>query len=115
MTVIVLLAIAIVLPGLAAAAHLGLLAAASLLYRERRAQGGDVHFLVLIPAHNEAAVIGRCLEAIRADARARDLVLVVADRCTDTTAAIARRFGASVLERGPEEQPGRAAARQAGL
>jgi cellulose synthase/poly-beta-1,6-N-acetylglucosamine synthase-like glycosyltransferase len=42
-------------------------------------------------------------------------VLVVADRCTDTTAAIARRFEASVLERGPEEPPGRAAARQAGL
>ena len=40
---------------------------------------------------------------------------MVADRCTDETAAIARRFGASVLERGPEEAPGRAAARQAGL
>jgi cellulose synthase/poly-beta-1,6-N-acetylglucosamine synthase-like glycosyltransferase len=42
-------------------------------------------------------------------------VLVVADRCTDTTAAIAREFGATVLERGPDEEPGRAAARQAGL
>src|SRR5919108_1926761 len=98
---LVLLAIALGLPGLAAAAHLGLLTAGSLFYRERRARGADeVRFLVLIPAHNEATVIGRCLEAINADKRARDLVLVVADRCTDATASIARRFGASVLERG---------------
>jgi cellulose synthase/poly-beta-1,6-N-acetylglucosamine synthase-like glycosyltransferase len=116
MTFVVLLAVALGLPGLAAAAHLALLAAASLLYREPRSRvGEEVRFLVLIPAHNEATVIGACLEAIAADARPRDLVLVVADRCTDGTASIARRFGASVLERGPDEQPGRAAARQAGL
>ena len=116
MTLVVLLAIALGVPGLAAAAHLGLLAVGSLFYRERRqADGDEVRFLVLIPAHNEETVIGRCLQAIYADARARDLVLVVADRCTDKTATIARRFGASVLERGPEQEPGRAAARQAGL
>jgi cellulose synthase/poly-beta-1,6-N-acetylglucosamine synthase-like glycosyltransferase len=116
MTLVVLLAIALGLPGLAAAAHLGLLAVGSLFYRERRqADGDEVRFLVLIPAHNEETVIGRCLQAIYADARARDLVLVVADRCTDQTATIARQFGASVLERGPEQEPGRAAARQAGL
>jgi cellulose synthase/poly-beta-1,6-N-acetylglucosamine synthase-like glycosyltransferase len=115
-TLFVVLAVALGLPGLAAAAHLGLLTAASLFYRERRPQAeGGLRFLVLIPAHNEAAVIGGCLASIRADKRERDLVLVVADRCTDATAAIARRFGASVLERGAEEEPGRAAARQAGL
>jgi cellulose synthase/poly-beta-1,6-N-acetylglucosamine synthase-like glycosyltransferase len=114
--VLVVFAIALGLPGLAAAVHLGLLAAASLFYRERRPQAEDgLRFLVLIPAHNEAPVIGGCLASICADTRARDLVLVVADRCTDETASIARRFGASVLERGPEEEPGRAAARQAGL
>jgi cellulose synthase/poly-beta-1,6-N-acetylglucosamine synthase-like glycosyltransferase len=113
---LVVLAIALGLPGLAAAAHLGLLATGSLFYRERRAPAGEeVRFLVLIPAHDEATVIGRCLEAIFADLRARDTVLVVADRCTDATASIARRFGASVLERAPDEEPGRAAARQAGL
>ena len=40
---------------------------------------------------------------------------MVADRCTDGTAEIARSFGALVLERGADEEPGRAAARQAGL
>jgi cellulose synthase/poly-beta-1,6-N-acetylglucosamine synthase-like glycosyltransferase len=116
MNVLAVLAVVLGLPGLAAAAHLGLLAAASLLYRAPRPRDVDeVRFLVIVPAHNEARVIGRCLEAIRADARPRDDVLVVADRCTDETAAIARRFGASVLERGPAEEPGRAAARQAGL
>jgi cellulose synthase/poly-beta-1,6-N-acetylglucosamine synthase-like glycosyltransferase len=116
MNLLVLIAIALGLPGLAAAAHLGLLTVASLFYRAPGARGGDaLRFLVLIPAHNEESVISRCLEAIRADVRERDLVLVVADRCTDDTASIARGFGASVLERGPAEEPGRAAARQAGL
>jgi cellulose synthase/poly-beta-1,6-N-acetylglucosamine synthase-like glycosyltransferase len=104
------------LPGLAAAAHLGLLALGSVFYREPRAPDGrDLRFLVLVPAHNEAKVIARCLGAIIADKRARDRVVVVADRCTDATAAIARRLGAIVIERGPNEEPGRAAARQAGL
>jgi cellulose synthase/poly-beta-1,6-N-acetylglucosamine synthase-like glycosyltransferase len=116
MTVLVVLAFVLGLPGLAAAAHLGLLAAASLLYRVPRPRSVDeVRFLVIVPAHNEERVIARCLDAIRADARPRDETLVVADRCTDETAAIARRFGASVLERGPKDEPGRAAARQAGL
>jgi cellulose synthase/poly-beta-1,6-N-acetylglucosamine synthase-like glycosyltransferase len=115
-TVFVVLAVALGLPGLAAAAHLGLLAAASLFYRERSPQADDgIRFLVLIPAHNEEPVIGNCLASICADTRERDVVLVVADRCTDATASVARRFGASVLERGPDEEPGRAAARQAGL
>jgi cellulose synthase/poly-beta-1,6-N-acetylglucosamine synthase-like glycosyltransferase len=116
MTFVTLLAIALALPGLATAAHLGLLATASLFYREPTVPTVDpLRFLVLIPAHDEASVIGASLDAIFADLRPRDSVLVVADRCTDDTAAIARSRGASVLERGPEEEPGRAAARQAGL
>jgi cellulose synthase/poly-beta-1,6-N-acetylglucosamine synthase-like glycosyltransferase len=115
-TALVVSAVIAGLPGLAAAVHLGVLTVGSWWYRERRgADDGGLQFLVLIPAYNEETVIGRCLEAIVADKRARDLVLVVADRCTDSTAAIARRSGALVLERSPDEEPGRAAARQAGL
>ena len=116
MVALIVLAVVIGLPGLAAAIHLGVLALASLFYRSPRAdRGNQLRFLTLVPAHNEEAVIAGCLEAINADLRAHDPVLVVADRCTDRTAAIARRLGASVLERGESAEPGRAAARQAGL
>ena len=111
-----LVAVVVGLPGLATAAHLGLLGLASVFYREPNAGSNRrIRFLVLVPAHNEERVIGRCLEAIRAQRRPGDPLLVVADRCTDATAEIARRLGASVLERGPGDEPGRAAARQAGL
>src|SRR5262249_52397281 len=89
---------------------------ASLFYREKRGSGGEeLRFLVLIPAHNEERVIAKGLTAIEADRRPQDRVLVVADRCTDATAEIARSFGAGGLERGEDQGPGRAPARQAGL
>jgi cellulose synthase/poly-beta-1,6-N-acetylglucosamine synthase-like glycosyltransferase len=116
MTVVVVAAVVVGLPGLAGAIHLGLLTLGSWAYRERwPATQAEVRFLVLVPAHNEEQVIGTGLAAIMADRRPLDQVLVVADRCTDRTAEIARSLGASVLERGPDEPPGRAAARQAGL
>jgi cellulose synthase/poly-beta-1,6-N-acetylglucosamine synthase-like glycosyltransferase len=115
-TILALAAVVAGLPGLAAAAHLGLLALASVFYRDP-SQGSrePLRFLVLVPAHDEEPVIGRCLAAIDADRRPGDRVLVVADRCTDRTAEIGRALGATVLERGADEEPGRAAARQAGL
>jgi hypothetical protein len=116
MTVLGAVAGIIGLPGLAAATHLGALALASLRYREAPGgPGDDLRLLVLVPAHDEERAIGRCLAAVEADRRPGDRVLVVADRCTDRTAEIARGFGAAVLERSPSEEPGRAAARQAGL
>ena len=115
-TVVVALAVVLGLPGLAGAAHLGLLTAASWFYRaSRSADPPQIRFLVLVPAHNEESVIGDALATIMANRRPRDQVLVVADRCSDTTAQIARTQGALVLERGADEKPGRAAARQAGL
>jgi 1,2-diacylglycerol 3-beta-glucosyltransferase len=114
--VILALAVVVGLPGLAAAAHIGALALGSLFYREPRAVGERrLRFLVMIPAHDEEQVIAVGLRAIEADRRPGDTVLVVADRCSDATADIARSFGALVLERGEDEEPGRAAARQAGL
>ena len=116
MIVVIAVAVLVALPGLAAAAHLGALALASLFYREPEGdQAVEIRFLVLVPAHDEEQMIASCLAAIEADRRPRDRVLVVADRCTDATAEIARSFGADVLERDESEEPGRAAARQAGL
>lgn len=52
----------------------------------------------VVPAHDEAPLVGACLEAIRAAAGTRPHdILVVDDASTDATAAIARGHGARVL------------------
>jgi glycosyltransferase involved in cell wall biosynthesis len=52
---------------------------------------------VVIPAHDEAAVIGRCLDALTHGARPGELdVVVVCNGCRDDTAAIAGRYAPHV-------------------
>jgi len=54
---------------------------------------------VVIPAHNEATVIEHLLDRLDSGARLGHLdVIVVANGCTDETAAVARRHRARVLE-----------------
>ncbi|TKV27820.1 glycosyltransferase family 2 protein [Arthrobacter sp. NamB2] len=53
---------------------------------------------VMIPAHNEAGDIAATIQALRDQTRQPDEVVVVADNCTDDTAAIARAHGALVVE-----------------
>jgi cellulose synthase/poly-beta-1,6-N-acetylglucosamine synthase-like glycosyltransferase len=54
---------------------------------------------VIVPAHNEAAVIGRLLGGLEpAIAAGRLDVVVACNGCTDATAEIARRHGARVVE-----------------
>ena len=116
MNLVVAAAIVVGLPGLASAAHLGLLALGSWFYRETRPAGGpEIRFLVLVPAHNEEQVIDSGLEAIMADRRPRDLVWVVADCCTDRTAnrVRVRRVGARTGA-GPAGRPGGRAAGRGG-
>ncbi|MFT3967647.1 MAG: glycosyltransferase, partial [Sphingobium sp.] len=74
--------------------------------RARGGRGGRIGplappppFAVLMPAHDEAAGIGRAVADVLAQLRPCDRLLVVADNCTDDTAAIARALGACVLER----------------
>lgn len=62
---------------------------------------------VLLPAHNEAAVIAGTLASIRPQLQAGDRMLVVADNCTDDTALIARDAGAEVIERRDAQQRGK--------
>ncbi|GAA1935141.1 glycosyltransferase [Nocardioides hwasunensis] len=69
---------------------------------------------VIIPAHNEAATIGRNLRALRKGTRAEDLdVVVVCNGCTDRTAEVARDADplARVIEIG---QPSKAEAVRVG-
>lgn len=63
--------------------------------------------VVLMPAKNEAAVIGRTLERLQPCLGPQDRVLVVADDCSDDTAAIARSRGAEVLERPASDRRGK--------
>ena len=58
-------------------------------------------YAVLIAARNESAVIGELLESIKAQNYPQELIdiFVVADNCTDNTADVARRHGATVIER----------------
>lgn len=66
---------------------------------------GAAPFSVIIPAHNEEAVIGRCLEALLRDAPADALpeIIVAANGCKDGTVAIARQLAphATVLDLPP--------------
>lgn len=47
---------------------------------------------ILVPAHNEAVGIGATLETLLPQLTDRDRIVIVADNCTDETAAIARRY-----------------------
>lgn len=56
---------------------------------------------VIIPAHNEAALIGGCLTALLASGAAGQVqVIVAANGCTDNTVAIAQGFAAKLQARG---------------
>jgi len=61
----------------------------------------QLRFDIIVPAHNEAAVIARTIANLRRLDWPSDRyrIVVVADNCSDDTAAIARAAGASVLER----------------
>ncbi len=60
-----------------------------------------LRMIVLIPAHNEEADIGKTLASLDALAYPRELfeVVVIADNCEDRTAELARAAGANVYER----------------
>lgn len=55
--------------------------------------------VVLVPAHNESGGILATLCDIQTQLRSGDRLLVVADNCTDNTAAVCRDAGAEVIER----------------
>ena len=63
--------------------------------------------LVLIPAHDEARGVGATVEGVRSQLAPGDAILVVADNCTDDTAARARAAGAQVIERTEPDKRGK--------
>src|SRR4051794_20965676 len=71
------------------------------------AEVSGISAVIVIPAHDEDAVIERTVsEAIRV-AGTNVLLLVVADNCTDRTAELAVAAGASVVERDDTERRGK--------
>lgn len=55
---------------------------------------GHGRIVALIPAHNEAQVVGVAIDAVASQV---DAVIVVADNCTDDTATVAELAGAKVF------------------
>jgi cellulose synthase/poly-beta-1,6-N-acetylglucosamine synthase-like glycosyltransferase len=66
-------------------------------------------FALIIPAHNEEMVIGQVIDSLKKQNYPKQLydIFVVADNCTDTTAAIAHHHGATVFERYDSEKKGK--------
>lgn len=59
---------------------------------------GPVTVTVLIPAHNEEASLPTTIASLMAQSHRPERIIVVADNCTDSTVAIARRAGVEVFE-----------------
>lgn len=70
---------------------------------------------VLVPAHDEAAGVAATIASIRAQVRNGDVVLVVADNCSDDTAVLARAAGADVVERADTVRRGKGFALDFGM
>ena len=71
--------------------------------------------MVIVPAHNESLLIGRCVRSLLQDRVAYTDVLVVAHNCTDQTAALAEAAGAQVLTVNDDGRGGKGSALRAGL
>jgi cellulose synthase/poly-beta-1,6-N-acetylglucosamine synthase-like glycosyltransferase len=70
---------------------------------------------VLMPAHDEETVIAAAIQNVRDQLAAGDRFVVVADNCTDGTAAVARAAGIEVAERTDPERRGKGFALDFGL
>lgn len=102
----ILLAVALALPTVylsVVALYLALLGVGAWRFRVRALPlaGEPPRFALLIPAHNESGQIANVVkDALSQDyPPERRMVFVIADNCTDDTAARAREAGASVFER----------------
>lgn len=69
--------------------------------KEQGARNPQSRLVIVIPAHDEAAGIAETVHSCLASDYPRSLfrVVVIADNCSDQTAAIAREAGATVVER----------------
>lgn len=100
----------LVLPALLPAAALLTLTLAALGRREQVPTTPDAsrpRVAVLVPAHDESAHLLPTLRNLQAQLGPRDRLLVVADNCSDDTAALAHAAGAEVVERCDPQRRGK--------
>lgn len=84
--------------------------------KKRQEEPVELHtFAALICARNEAAVIADLIESLKGQTYPSELteIFVLADNCTDATAAIARSHGVTVYERFNRAQVGKGYALEA--
>lgn len=77
---------------------------------EEQSKTASISFAILVPAHNEQAILGTLLENLSTLAYPKEqyAVYVVADNCTDNTAELTRAFGwVNVYERFDTERRGK--------
>lgn len=99
--VIFVLLLLIAIPAVMACAYLFVLTMLSRQLIPLSPSSRTLRFDIIVPAHDEASVIERTVSSLLKIDWPSDgfRVWVIADNCTDTTAALARRAGADVLER----------------
>jgi len=112
-TCIAIGAVALLIPTFSLLAEV--LLAASYRPEPRDPDSGRPTVAVIVPAHNEETVIVDTLRSIFAQVRETDRVLVIADNCSDATAACAARLGAEVATRADPSRRGKGYALDFGL
>ena len=70
---------------------------------------------VLMPAHNESRLIAETIRSVAPQLRSGDRLIVVADNCSDNTAAIAAAEGAEVVIRNDSVRRGKGYALDRGV
>lgn len=91
----------VALPATAACVYLLVFTCLSARSRSPPASSQKIFFDIIVPAHDEAAGIGRTIASLKRISWPGSAyrIVVVADNCTDATAAISREAGATVVER----------------
>jgi cellulose synthase/poly-beta-1,6-N-acetylglucosamine synthase-like glycosyltransferase len=117
----VFIIVIVCLPALLAAVWFAEVALGCLALRKKRvlsiaAQSGLSHrTTVLIPAHNEGEGVIPTIRDVQAQLGPNDRILLVADNCTDDTAAIAEATGVEVVIRSDQARRGKGYALEFGV
>jgi cellulose synthase/poly-beta-1,6-N-acetylglucosamine synthase-like glycosyltransferase len=77
------------------------------LKTRQRTEDDGLELAIIVPAHNEELLVGRCVTSLRAAAGPQDRIVVVAHNSVDATAVRAREAGAEALVYNDPEAKGK--------